>query len=85
MGKRYEGLLNDIFKKKILADDFSLYLHRPTATDKSMAPKGCDCFYVLSPVPNLKGNLDWKKNGDKYRDKILLALEKTIMPELKKI
>ena len=84
MGKRYEGLLNDIFKKKILADDFSLYLHRPTATDKSMAPKGCDCFYVLSPVPNLKGNLDWEKNGDKYRDKILLALEKTIMPELKK-
>ena len=54
MGKRYEGLLNDIFKK-ILADDFSLYLHRPTATDKSMAPRGCDCFYVLSPVPNLKG------------------------------
>ena len=68
MGKRYEGLLNDIFKKKILADDFSLYLHRPTATDKSMAPKGCDCFYVLSPVPNLKGNLDWEKNGDKYRE-----------------
>ena len=84
MGKRYEGLLNDIFKKKILADDFSLYLHRPTATDKSMAPKGCDSFYVLSPVPNLKGNLDWEKSGDEYKNKILLALEKTIMPELKK-
>ena len=53
MGKRYEGLLKDIFNKRILADDFSLYLHRLTATDKSMAPNGCDCFYVLSPVPNL--------------------------------
>ena len=57
MGKRYEGLLKDIFNKKILADDFSLYLHRPTATDKSMAPKNCDSFYVLSPVPNLKSGM----------------------------
>ena len=54
MGERYEGLLKDIFNRKILANDFSLYLHRPTATDKSMAPKNCDSFYVLSPVPNLK-------------------------------
>tara|TARA_B100000287_G_C20664770_1_gene791383 strand:+ start:1719 stop:3203 length:1485 start_codon:yes stop_codon:yes gene_type:complete len=84
MGKRYEGLLNDIFKKKILADDFSLYLHRPTATDKSMAPKGHDCFYVLSPVPNLKGNVNWEISAERYKNKILEALEKTILPELKK-
>ena len=44
---------SDIFKRKVLADDFSLYLHRPTATDPSLAPPGCDAFYVLSPVPNL--------------------------------
>ncbi len=84
MGKRYEGLLHDIFNKKILADDFSLYLHRPTATDPSMAPKGCDCFYVLSPVPNLLAKINWEKTGDDYRDKILDALEKTILPDLKK-
>ena len=66
MGKRYKGLLNDIFNNKILADDFSLYLHRPTATDKTMAPKNCDSFYVLSPVPNLKSNINWKKEGLKY-------------------
>ena len=84
MGKRYQGLLNDIFEKKILADDFSLYLHRPTATDQSMAPKGCDCFYVLSPVPNLLSNIDWKIKADEYRDKILEALEKTILPNLSK-
>ena len=84
MGKRYKGLLNDIFNNKILADDFSLYLHRPTATDKTMAPKNCDSFYVLSPVPNLKSNINWKKEGLKYREKILKALEKTILPDLKK-
>ena len=84
MGKRYEGLLKDIFNKKILADDFSLYLHRPTATDKSMAPKNCDSFYVLSPVPNLKSGIDWNVTGLNYRKKILKALEKTILPNLNK-
>ena len=82
MGNRYESLLNDIFKKKILAKDFSLYLHRPTATDSSMAPNGCDCFYVLSPVPNLKSSINWEKESENYKNSILKALEKTILPNL---
>ena len=77
MGKRY-----DIFKNRILADDFSLYLHRPTATDKSMAPKNCDCFYVLSPVPNLKNPINWSQEGKTYERKILEALDQTILPGL---
>ena len=84
MGKRFKGLLKDIFDKKVLADDFSLYIHRPTATDKSFAPKGCDSFYVLCPVPNLQGNVDWDVEGVKLRDRIILSLEKTIMPSLSK-
>ena len=84
MGKRYEGLLNDIFNKKILANDFSLYLHRPTATDKKMAPKGCDCFYVLSPVPNLLSKINWSKQAESYKNKIIEALENTILPKLSK-
>ena len=59
MGPRYRELLADIFDRKILADDFSLYLHRPTATDESFAPEGCDSFYVLCPVPNLLGDVDY--------------------------
>ena len=59
LGERYKELLEDIFQKKILADDFSLYLHAPTRTDPSLAPPGCECFYVLSPVPNLGGPVDW--------------------------
>ena len=84
MGKRFKGLLKDIFDKKVLADDFSLYIHRPTATDKSFAPKGCDSFYVLCPVPNLQGNVDWDVEGVKLRDRIIISLEKTIMPSLSK-
>ncbi|HEY8562097.1 MAG TPA: phytoene desaturase [Pyrinomonadaceae bacterium] len=84
MGRRYKGLLEDIFDRKILADDFSLYLHRPTATDPSLAPEGCDSWYVLSPVPNLGGNIDWKSQAPKYRDVIIKYLEKHYMPELSK-
>ena len=83
LGKRYQALLDDIFNKKVLADDFSLYLHRPSATDPSMAPNGCDCFYVLSPVPNLQSGLEWDDIRDSYRDKILTALDQTMMPGLK--
>ena len=80
MGPRYKELLKDIFDHKILADDFSLYLHRPTATDASFAPEGCDSFYVLCPVPNLLGNVDWATEGPRLRDRIIQALDDTIMP-----
>jgi phytoene desaturase len=84
MGPRYKGLLTDIFKRKHLAKDFSLYLHRPTATDPSLAPKGCDCWYVLSPVPHLGGKTDWKTMAKPYRDSIIAYLEERYLPDLSK-
>lgn len=83
MGPRYRGLLDDIFSHKILADDMSLYLHRPTATDPSLAPEGCDAFYVLSPVPNLDGVTDWSTMQEAYRQKIQARLEETVLPGLR--
>ena len=83
LGKRFKSLLKDIFDNKILSKDFSLYIHRPTATDESFAPKGCDSFYVLCPVPNLQGNVNWAIEGDKLKDRILDALDNTILPDLK--
>jgi len=81
-GPRYKGLLEDIFKRKVLAEDFSLYLYRPTANDPSAAPEGCDAFYVLSPVPNLQGNADWETTAERYRAKIAAELEATVLPGL---
>ncbi len=75
MGPRYNGLLNDIFTKKKLADDFSLYLHAPTRTDSSMAPAGHECFYVLSPVPNSEGKVNWKEEEKRYKEKIYKWLD----------
>ena len=82
LGPRYRGLLDDIFKHKRLADDFSLYLHRPTANDPSLAPAGCDSFYVLSPVPHLQSGTDWRAYSETYRKKIASRLEETLLPGL---
>lgn len=84
LGPRYKELLSDIFERRVLADDFSLYLHRPTATDPGMAPKGCDAFYVLSPVPHLDADVDWSEQAEKYRRTIEAHLERTVLPDLSK-
>jgi phytoene desaturase len=82
LGPRYQELLNDIFSRKILAEDFSLYLHRPTMTDPSLAPEGCDAFYALAPVPHLDSGTDWAQQSEAYRKAIEQRLEDTIMPGL---
>lgn len=84
LSKRYKGLLNDIFNKKIVTDDFSLYLHMPTATDPSLAPEGCESFYALSPVPNLDSKTNWNELSEAYGDKILDFLDEKYLPGLKK-
>ena len=80
LGPRYRGLLRDIFTRKHLAEDCSLYLHRPTATDPSMAPPGCDAFYVLSPVPHLGGGQDWAAQAEPYRRLVARRLHETLLP-----
>ncbi|WP_164156998.1 phytoene desaturase [Sandarakinorhabdus rubra] len=84
-GHRYKGLLDEIYKGGALPDDFSLYLHHPTATDPAMAPPGHSAFYVLSPVPHLgKLDIDWEKEAPRYADSILDALERRCIPNLKR-
>lgn len=84
-GARYKGLLDDIFKNGILADDFSLYLHAPSVTDESLAPPGHEAFYALAPVPHLgKADIDWDVEGPRYRDRILKYLEDRYLPDLRR-
>ncbi len=83
LGRRYRGLLEDIFDRKVLADDFSLYLHRPTATDPTLAPAGGEAFYVLSPVPNNESGIDWSVVGERYFRRILSHLEQRHLPGLR--
>ncbi|MFL2859236.1 MAG: phytoene desaturase family protein [Pontiellaceae bacterium] len=83
MGNKYKELLDDIYNKKILSDDLSLYLHRPSATDPSMSPDGYDSFYVLAPVPNNISGIDWEKKSDEIIEQISNTLEKTVLPNFK--
>ena len=82
LGPRYEGLLKDIFKHHKLSKDFSLYLHRPTATDPGMAPQGHDTYYVLAPVPHLDSGTDWAAHAEPFRQAVQARLEATVMPGL---
>lgn len=83
LGPRYKGLIEDIFVRHCLAPDFSVYLHRPTATDPSLAPPGCDSFYVLAPVPHLDADVDWETQAEPFRRAIEARLEEKLLPGLK--
>jgi len=82
-GEKYKEHLSDIFDKKKLNKDISYYLHRPSATDKSMAPEGNDCFYVLVPVPNNQSKIDWKLEGDKMKNLVIDKMQETLLPNLR--
>ena len=82
-GPRYQGLLDDIYRKGILPDDFSLYLHHPTVTDPSMAPPGHSTFYALAPVAHLgKLAIDWDVEGPKLEKRILDEIAARLIPDL---
>ena len=83
-GNKYKEHLEDIFDKKKLNDDISYYLHRPSATDKSMAPEGHDCFYVLVPVPNNQSGINWSIEGEKVKNLVIDKMEKSLLPNLRK-
>ena len=82
-GNKYKEHLDDIFENKKLNNDISYYLHRPSATDKSMAPQGHDCFYVLVPVPNNQSKIDWSIEGENMKNLVIDKMEKDLMLNLR--
>lgn len=83
-GKAYKSLLKDVFHKQKINQDLSLYLYRPTAVDKTLAPEGCDSFYVLAPVPNLKADINWSKTQLSLKANIIQLLESRLLPDVSK-
>lgn len=84
VGPRYKDHIRDIFIRGKLADDMSLYVHRPSITDPSVAPLGDDTFYALSPVPHLgfDNGVDWAEQAEPYRLKMQKMLEERLLPGL---
>lgn len=83
LSARYQELLKEIFNGHTLPADFSLYLHMPTLTDPSLAPKGHEAFYVLSPVPHMGAGIDWESMSEVYEEKIFKFLEENYLPDLR--
>ncbi len=81
-GPRYKELLDDIFKKKVVPDDFSTYLHIPTRTDPELAPPGCETMYACTPVANLDSGTDWESKKEEFSNHILSTLDKRVLPGL---
>ena len=69
--------------KKVLSDDISYYLHRPSSTDSSMSPDGHDAFYVLVPVPNNLSKINWTNEGEKFKNLVLEKMNNTVLPGIK--
>ena len=82
-GDSYEKHLDKIFEDKILSEDISYYLHRPSATDPNMAPSGQDAFYVLVPVPNNLSKIDWSNEGEKFKNLVLEKMDQSLLPGIK--
>ena len=82
-GDAYEKHLKKIFEEKILSNDISYYLHRPSATDPNMAPEDHDAFYVLVPVPNNLSEINWSKKGEEFKKLVLDKMDKSVLPGIK--
>ena len=82
LGPRYRGLVGDIFRRKVLPEDFSLYVHAPTRTDGSWAPPGGESLYILSPVSNLQSGISWADMAPRYQEAILTSLQQRLLDGL---
>ncbi|MBN2146974.1 MAG: phytoene desaturase [Anaerolineales bacterium] len=82
--KDYRANLDAIFKTKTLPADPSFHMNAPTVTDPSLAPAGHTLLYILAPMPNLSGNVNWKEAAPLVRTQLLSQLEKLVDPDLRR-
>lgn len=74
-GQSWDGVFDELIKKKTFMSDPSLLVTVPTYDDPSLAPHGKTSYYVLFPTPNLHSAIDWKRERNRYRDEMVRVLE----------
>jgi phytoene desaturase len=74
-GQSWDGVFDELIKKKTFMSDPSLLVTVPTYDDPSLAPHGKSSYYVLFPTPNLHSAIDWKRERNRYRDEMVRVLE----------
>jgi phytoene desaturase len=82
--KDYEGNVRDIFSNMQISDDPSFYLQNASVTDPTLAPQGKSTIYILVPMPNNMSGIDWGKEKDAFKEKIIdLVVARTPMKDLR--
>lgn len=79
----YRANLDAIFETKTLPAEPSFHLNVPTITDPSLAPAGHSLIYVLAPMPNLQGPVDWQQAAPMVRDQIVDQVAHIVDPDLR--
>jgi phytoene desaturase len=77
VGDRYREFIGTVTRGRSLPSTLSTYIHAPTQTEAAMAPEGSDSLAVLLPVPNLRADIDYEREGDRLRDALVTDLEHT--------
>ena len=73
--KDYRKNIEDVFQRKVLSDEVSFYVRNASVTDPSLAPSGHSALYVLVPVPNKTAQIDWSREKNSFRERLLDAME----------
>lgn len=74
-GHSWDGVFDELIKKKQLMSDPSILVTVPTHDDPNLAPPGKHSYYVLFPTPNLDSDIDWNKQAGPYRDQMIKTIE----------
>jgi len=74
-GHSWDGVFDELIKKKQLMSDPSILVTVPTHDDPDLAPTGKHSYYILFPTPNLDSDIDWKKQAGPYRDQMIKTIE----------
>ncbi len=79
----YRANLDAIFRTRTLPADPSFHMNVPTITDPSLAPDGHSLIYLLAPMPNLQGKVNWEDAAPIVRQKLLDSLERLVDPQIR--
>jgi phytoene desaturase len=67
-GTDWKGSFDALLKDGTRMADPSILVTGPSSSDPSLAPAGCSSMYVLEPMPNLDGRIDWVVERDRVKE-----------------
>jgi phytoene desaturase len=79
----YARNLDEIENQHVLSDDPSFYVQNACVTDPTLAPRGQSALYILAPVTHQHANVDWSRERERFRAKMLRQIAKAGFTDVK--